>query len=163
MSLIQYWERVYAAVKVKINTALETYEKNYGMIDYKDKVVVDIGADFGSTARFFLRKGAKKVIAYEANPILRLQLLENFYTDTRLEIHGAWEGKMPKGDVLKMDCEGCEYSMTEAQLQQFPKWAVGVHCPRKKMYKVLQIEAMLTRNGGRLVSDMGFERLWVKA
>jgi len=158
----EWWEESYAALKVQINTYLETYEKHYGMLDCKDKIVVDIGADYGSTARFFLSRGARRIIAYESNPVLRAKLLREFLFDGRVEIHGCWDGVMPAGDILKMDCEGCEYKMSELQLNSFKQWAVGLHCPRRLAPEVLQFEAMLRRNGGRMIEDMGFERLWLK-
>jgi len=43
----------------------EDYNKEWGFIDYNGKAVLDCGADYGSTAKFFLERGAKKVIAVE--------------------------------------------------------------------------------------------------
>ena len=46
---------------------LEDYNKMYGFLDYTNKKVIDIGADIGSTALFFLDKGANIVLAVEGN------------------------------------------------------------------------------------------------
>ena len=44
--------------------ALEAYN-----IDVKDRVVVDIGADWGSSSLYFLARGARKVIAFDLSLI----------------------------------------------------------------------------------------------
>jgi tRNA A58 N-methylase Trm61 len=41
-------------------------QNEYEILDVKDKVVLDIGAYVGDSAIYFIRKGAKKVYAYEA-------------------------------------------------------------------------------------------------
>ena len=38
----------------------EDYDFQWGKIDYKGKTVLDLGADIGSTADFFLGKGLRK-------------------------------------------------------------------------------------------------------
>lgn len=43
----------------------ENYDVQWGQTNYKDTIVLDFGADVGSTASFFLQKGAKKVVAIE--------------------------------------------------------------------------------------------------
>lgn len=45
----------------------EDYDKEYGILDYRGKIILDLGADYGSTAEFFLERGARKVIAIEGN------------------------------------------------------------------------------------------------
>jgi len=52
----------------------------YGCVDYRKKVVLDIGADVGSTADFFLQKGARKVFAVESEPKIYDQLVKNVDT-----------------------------------------------------------------------------------
>ena len=44
------------------------YDSMYGSLDYRDAVVLDIGADFGSTARFFFERGAKRVVSLDIVP-----------------------------------------------------------------------------------------------
>jgi hypothetical protein len=150
------------AIKVQINNRRETRDM-YGMLDFKDKIVIDIGADYGITPRYFLSKGASRVICYEANPVLHRRLLLEMGNDNRIEINGSWNGVyLPHGDILKMDCEMCEYMIKEEQLQAFPQWAIGVHRPRRQMPKVIALQEMLIRNGGRIVADMGYEVLYVK-
>lgn len=45
----------------------EPYEEIYGGIDYTDKIILEFGADSGSTAYFFLQHGAKRVIGIEGH------------------------------------------------------------------------------------------------
>jgi len=46
-------------------------EPSYGSLHVKDKVVVVVGADCGSTHLYFLLRGAKYVIGYEKDERLR--------------------------------------------------------------------------------------------
>jgi len=87
-------------------------------VDYKDKIVLDIGADYGSTAEFFLERGAKKVIAVESDdknykkleemaknkPIFKILPLHASIDRENIEYYLSEE----KPDVVKFDCEGCE-------------------------------------------------------
>ena len=60
----------------------EDWDWHYGFTSFKDKVIVDLGADWGSTAKYFLDKGAKKVIAVE--PLHYDKLVENIAGDERV-------------------------------------------------------------------------------
>ena len=76
----------------------------YGKYDYKDKVVLDIGADFGLSPKFFIDRGAKRVIAY--SPMRQ----KRQFMDEKIEWHRKyWKGEEIEADFLKIDCEGCEY------------------------------------------------------
>ena len=60
----------------------------YGSVDYHHKVVLDLGADVGSTADYFLQKGAVKVFAVEGDAGLFSRLCRNIKTvlqDERFE------------------------------------------------------------------------------
>ena len=61
-------------IQSPFNETYSDYEINYGTINYRDKIVLDLGADRGSTASFFLAKGARKVIAVEGNRVLAREL-----------------------------------------------------------------------------------------
>lgn len=111
----------------------------WGKIDYKGKTVLDLGADIGSTADFFLRKGAKKVVAVEGSQ-------DNFRTlQTNASI---LKGMIPNVlfierpsqieklilqydfDIVKMDIEGGEINLFTVKNEIFSKVAeyiVEVH------------------------------------
>ena len=61
------------------------YPDAYKYIDVKDKIVLDIGADIGTSAKWFINQGAKKVICYNNlncflnSTILNLPLLFYFF------------------------------------------------------------------------------------
>jgi hypothetical protein len=95
----------------------EDYERHWGCFSFRGKVVLDIGADYGSTASFFMKKGARKVIAVESDPSLFAKLVSNFRGSNRvipvkLEIaspqHFEQLISRYKPEIVKMDCEGCE-------------------------------------------------------
>jgi len=85
-------------------------------MDYKNKFVLDIGADYGSTADFFLKKGAYRVIAVEKDPeyYKGLSLFSEGRPITPLHIEIKTIKDILdlivkyKPDIVKIDCEGCE-------------------------------------------------------
>ena len=94
--------------------ALESYN-----IDVNGKVVVDIGADWGSSSLYFLARGARKVIAFDrVEPKLQVK---------GIEWHRLWNGSYVPGDILKIDCEGCECSADPSLFLQYEASLVAVH------------------------------------
>ena len=65
--------------RVRVNSYIDAIEKN--KIDFKDKVVADIGAGSGILSILAIKYGAKKVYAIEGNyntiPLLKEMLSEN--------------------------------------------------------------------------------------
>jgi len=53
------------------------YERVYGIVDYAGKSVLDLGADVGSTADYFLQKGARLIHAVEADETRFKKLVGN--------------------------------------------------------------------------------------
>ena len=129
---------------------------DYGIIDVKDRIVVDVGAFVGDSAIYFVMKGARKVYAIEPHPGAYQEMLENIklnnMEDKIIPINAALGDKSGKiripnidtqntvityygsgnngeievpmitlsqlikdysiePDVLKMDCEGCEFDI----------------------------------------------------
>jgi len=97
----------------------QEYAKAYSYFDVKELVVLDIGADIGSSAVWFLQHGAKKVICYS--------LEQQGFFDERIEWHGEWNGEYIPADLLKMDCEGCECKLSIELLNRYKYYYVAIH------------------------------------
>lgn len=119
----------------------EPFEDFYSTPDYKDKRVLEVGADYGSTASFFKKKGAKMVVSIEAD-INRYQKLEdNIGNDwsvialyERIEKPEQLENHIMyyKPDIVHMDCEGCECVLLGLSDECFmlPEWyQIEIHNP----------------------------------
>jgi hypothetical protein len=97
----------------------EDYFKHW-KADFQGKCVLDLGADYGSTACYFLRRGAREVIAVEGNRILALNLARNAKRERRITpIQGMITRPEQvdalilkyKPDIVKVDIEGCESAL----------------------------------------------------
>jgi hypothetical protein len=106
----------------------EDYERFYGYASFKGKVLLDIGADYGSTAMFFLRKGARKVIAVEGDRILYKRLLntaERYCNIMPVFLYISKKQDFEKliliyrPAIMKVDCEGCESHLLKINSQIF--------------------------------------------
>ena len=103
----------------EILSYLNEYRKAYITIDVKDKIILDIGADVGTSAFYFLTLGAKKIICYS---------LENQKIfDEKIEWHGKWYGEYTYADILKIDCEGCECMLTKEIIEKYNEWYIAIH------------------------------------
>jgi len=58
---------------------------HWGWLHVAGKTVLDVGADYGSTADFFLEQGALRVVAVEADPKLFRRLAALAAEDARIE------------------------------------------------------------------------------
>ena len=124
---------------------VEIFIKNvYSFLDVKDKVVIDIGASIGDSSIYFASRGAKQVVAVEPNrhsyELAKKNIELNSFHDT-IELIWAEITASHKAchkhtyspvitlddlvqrlaidpDVLKVDCEGCEY---DAILSSLPE------------------------------------------
>jgi len=117
----------------------ENYDECWGFISYRDKIVLDLGADYGSTAYYFLKKGAKKVIAVEGNSEYFKQLLSNYGNDDRVVCVEKWietpedmeqlVARFPC-DIVKVDIEGAEIHIAKISPQVLSlskKWIIETH------------------------------------
>ncbi|KKL94032.1 hypothetical protein LCGC14_1868730 [marine sediment metagenome] len=132
-------------------------DESYGVLDYNDKLVYDIGGFIGISALYFILKGAKRVYSFEVNresyKTLTKNILNNelsdriiasnlgisndykedilniteirgstgFYTEFSSSMHIIERQKIKlvpfnsvlkeNIDILKIDCEGCEYAI----------------------------------------------------
>jgi len=106
-------------------------EQAYGLIDFKDKTVVIVGADCGTTVIYALLKGAKSVIAFEKDDKLRAEL-ENTLKDydipyEKVIVYGAWLGDYPEGDIFIQDCEGCEKADNFNEISKYEQACIAIH------------------------------------
>ena len=110
------------------------YLWSYSSLNYTDKVVLDIGADVGSSAIFFLLSGAKKVYMVENNPnyikeykrLKEIGYLNGILNNT--ELIDASDINNINFDILKMDCEGCELDLlTSTLLDKAKEFVVAIH------------------------------------
>jgi SAM-dependent methyltransferase len=112
---------------------------HWGWLHVEGKTVLDVGADWGSTADFFLERGAARVVAVEADPKLfkRLEALAARArgldaVQMRVSSVRDWERLLNayKPDVVKSDCEGGEGWLLELDKRFFRlagQWAVELH------------------------------------
>jgi len=107
--------------KEEYNILKECYEI-YGRYDYRGKVILDIGADFGLSPKFFIDHGAKKVIAY--SPMRQ----KHQFMDEKIEWNREyWQGEERSADFLKIDCEGCEYQRPVDFYFLYPEALIAIH------------------------------------
>ena len=138
----------------------EDFEAEYGHVDYKDKRVLDIGAEIGTTAYFFLTKGAREVIAVEGYEPYFRELVKNINGDSRVKPVNLWitsekdferlvEEHNP--DIVKVDIEGAEISLIKVSSEVLSKpsaWIIETHSLETKdaiTSKFLNVGYKLTR------------------
>lgn len=74
--------------------------RSYGWMDVKDKVVLDIGANFGAYTSYALKNGAKEVWAFEPEPENFALLQKNVGDDPRAKI---FNGAIIRGENTTID------------------------------------------------------------
>ncbi len=123
----------------------------YGCLDVKGKIVIDVGGYNGDTASFFLKRGAAKVIVFEADDGKRAEIEKKFANNPAVEVYGAWTGEaLPTGDVLKMDIEGAEKYLTEEMLTQYSQFVVGLHPTKLTEEDYVRLHGLIEKCGGHL-------------
>ena len=115
------------------------FERDYSFVDYRGKVVLDIGADYGTTAAYFLRRGAVRVVAVEGDEQYFSLLQENAEevpevtpVNCRISSPKQLEDLITtyQPDILKADCEGCELHLLNVPdriLRKVPEYLLEVH------------------------------------
>jgi hypothetical protein len=117
----------------------ENYDKHWKYVPFIGKIVLDLGADIGSTADYFLANGAGKVIAVEGNREYQHKLFHFFGNDKRVVCIRKWitsgkdisiliESFLP--DIVKVDIEGAEKSLLGVDvdtLMKVKEWLIETH------------------------------------
>jgi 16S rRNA G966 N2-methylase RsmD len=142
----------------------ENYEKVYTDLDYKGKVILEVGADIGSTASFFLSKGAKHVISVEGKKEYFDRLVKNIetyrmnVTPVFLTLKNAEELQVLieqyKPDILHMDCEGGEFvipGISDDVLKTLKEVQLEIHCYEDKKDAIVN---KFLKNNFKLIKDL---------
>ena len=134
-------------------------ERFYSDLDVKDKVVMDVGDDFGTTPMYFLRKGATTVFGFSKD---KQYFHNNHYIhynvdqDPHVLPTAIQDIKLIKIEMspphiaLKSDCEGCEWDFTPEFIETFDDWIIAVHNPVKNPDLLKYIQ-----DNGTLIGDQG--------
>ena len=108
------------------------FDQAYGRLEVKDRTITIIGNDCGSTALYFLLRGAKRIIGFEKeeklNKLLKEKVCKDFNICDKVEVHGEWTGNLYSDtDIFVMDCEGCEKNLDVSQLQKYKQFCIAIH------------------------------------
>jgi len=142
--------------KEEYNILKECYEI-YGKYDYRGKIILDIGADFGLSPKFFIDHGAKQVIAYSP-----MRQKRQFKDPRIIWIREYWQGRISQedyADFLKIDCEGCEYQKpVDFYVHYYDEALIAIHDLGDKRFR--EYFEALTAKGAVLVYHTGNEYLF---
>lgn len=125
----------------------------YETLEVKDKIVIDVGCDFGTTPMYFIRKGAIKVIGFSRDKqYFHDYRYKHFNSDLSSVIPSMTEGinvisglDDRRQFVLKSDCEGCEWDFTRQFVDSFEDWIIAVHTPirNNELYEYIKTNGVL--------------------
>ena len=117
------------------------YKEQFKLFDFKDKAVVIVGGDCGSTCVYAYLHGAKSCIMYEAEAKLR-DIARQVELELKLsfDIRGKWEGnEYPDADIFLIDCEGCEEKLDiDLVTKKYKQVGIAVHEWTKNRVELLQ-------------------------
>jgi len=110
-------------VSVQTPIYSEDYSRHWP-VNVEGKTVIDFGADYGSTAYYFLSKGAIRVICVEGNPTLYKQLEANIrFLHNCVAVYKNIQAPADFADILtstaetvKVDVEGAERHLVTSSL-----------------------------------------------
>ncbi|MHB8567542.1 MAG: class I SAM-dependent methyltransferase [Nitrososphaerales archaeon] len=117
----------------------DDYETLYHGFCFDEKVVLDVGADYGSTAHYFLSKGAKFIVCVECNKYLFRKLVSDAKLIGHIEpiqmcVSNSEEYEQLiercRPQIAKVDCEGCEVylcGVKDSALASIPEWIIETH------------------------------------
>lgn len=118
----------------------EDYDVHWDYTDFKNKTILDLGAEFGSTAAYFLKMGAKKVICVDQDYGYTQALRWIFRDDNRvvslnpqrIETGNHFETLIKENpcDICKMDIEGSELTFVDCDaevVKTVPEYIIECH------------------------------------
>jgi len=122
--------------KIVLSGHGEEFDLQYGKLDYKDKVVLDIGCHIGDSTSYFLRRGAKEVVAVDKDitEISKNYTNSDFIKIVQCEIKCGYDlfflitRYVP--NIVKLDCEGAEKYLLDVDdiIIQIPKaYTMEIH------------------------------------
>ena len=126
----------------------EDFNRHWKYLSFVDKTVLDLGADYGSTVEYFLRNGARKIIAVEGTEKYASKLYRFFGKNKRVVCIRKWiaygkdisqliEKYLP--DIVKIDIEGEEKCLLDVDIEALVKvkeWLVETHT--EQLYRVIK-------------------------
>jgi hypothetical protein len=135
-SFMTFLRRIYPNIGYA-NYQKEDCDAHWNYTSFKDKVILDLGADYGSTLRYFLKKGARLIIAVEGNPKLAQELKKRYQSSGKviceeLMIDSAEDLNkficQKDIDVAKVDIEGAEkFLLSLPSIVNIPTWLIETH------------------------------------
>lgn len=125
----------------------ENYDLHWNYVSFEGKVVLDLGADYGSSAYYFWKKGATQVVAVEGDHKNAEKLRINAkkyhfivpiekYVDSSDDFTFLIDRYNP--DLVKVDIEGSEVHLLTCKdevLLKVPEWLI--ECHSLEVYKQL--------------------------
>lgn len=147
-------------------------EKQYDMLSVKGKVVLDIGANIGDSAIYFVKRGAKRVYAVEPNQVLYQLARKNIALNSMshrivpifagcssdpstdlfppfLSLEELYRSCDFPPEVLKVDCEGCEYEIImnaeDALLCSFDGILIEYHSGYRCLIRKLEDSGLIAK------------------
>ena len=115
---------------------LENYDEHWKDITVKDRVVLDLGCDWGSTAEYFYNQGAKLVIGVDndssyANIVKGLDYNYFYFIVANINAKRIEDlVRVIRPDTVKVDCEGAEVSVfsVDSEILKIPsEWYFECH------------------------------------
>ena len=173
---------------------VENFEEMYGYLDVRGKVVSDIGAYLGETTVLFARMGARHIHAYEPLFFEYVEFNLKLNNITNATVHpygvfieedtygvaitGSGSGLLSGGtqikvmpieeaitDVVKMDCEGCEWSLLSIPcdvIKRAEEYAIEIHGPEPLVVRKLEKCGFLSKLCTRLTPQISIWHFKIK-
>ncbi len=185
---------LYKDIQLLRSLADEDIEMMYGYLDVKGKTVADIGAYLGETTVLFARMGARHIHAYEPLffEYVEFNLKLNNITNATVHPYGVFIEEDTYGvaitgsgsgllagatqikvmpieeaiaDVVKMDCEGCEWSLLSIPcdvIKRAEEYAIEIHGPEPLVVRKLEKCGFLAKLCTRLAPQISIWHFKIK-